>query len=112
MASGKPRFMPVANGVVCGDTFGVSRALARKQATRPKTAPGVHFNAAVPLELVLTLRSKLEGYARLGGCGDKPAPYRAWDDPVVMRLYLPRSPELKGVAVRLNEPRQHWPRDA
>jgi hypothetical protein len=50
----------------------------------------------------LPCRDTLEGYSRLRAIAPSPDHIVPGHDPLVMQLYPPPSPELKGVAVRLD----------
>ena len=71
-----------------------------------------HMDSGRPFTTTFHVGDTLEGYSRLRAIAPSPDHIVPGHDPLVMRLYPPPSPELKGVAVRLDQPPQHWPSNA
>jgi glyoxylase-like metal-dependent hydrolase (beta-lactamase superfamily II) len=63
-----------------------------------------HMDSGRPFTTTFHVGDTLEGYGRLRAIAPSPDHIVPGHDPLVMRLYPPPSPELKGVAVRLDAP--------
>ena len=61
-----------------------------------------HMESGRPFTTTFNVGDTLEGYSRLRAIAPSPEHIVPGHDPLVMRLYPPPSPELKGVAVRLD----------
>ena len=68
-----------------------------------------HMESGRPFTTTFHVGDTLEGYGRLREIAPSPDHIVPGHDPLVMRLYPPPSPELKGVAVRLDAPPMERP---
>ena len=71
-----------------------------------------HMESGRPFTTTFNVGDTLEGYGRLKAIAPSPDHIVPGHDPLVMRRYPPPSPELEGVAVRLDEPPTQWPSNA
>ncbi len=71
-----------------------------------------HMQSGPPFTTAFHVGDTLEGYGRLKAVAPSPDRIVPGHDPLVMWLYPPPSPELKGVAMRLGQQPQHWPSNA
>jgi hypothetical protein len=65
-----------------------------------------------PFTTTFHVGDTLEGYNRLRAIAPSPDHIVPGHDPLVMQLYSPPSPDLKGVAVRLDTPPKQRPSTA